>query len=195
MTVPDRSSAPNRASTAGELPQNRTASSTSVDVVAAGLGERPGSTRQWYSSGKLAHAPSTTQPLTIWWAATSRHALNPVEPGPTPYWYQVGRSNRFAVHSGPARSSRSVSRTSFTKTGVFAIRIDCVAPPMLTLPSSARSMIEISSAVDIDPSAAATVLWADSRSLDTSTSRQCHSADSRHRLLNDPVAKRPQADR
>lgn len=80
-------------------------------------------------------------------AATSRHAFDPVEPGPTPYWYQVGRSNRFAVHSGPARCSRSVSHTSFTKTGVSDTRIDRVNPPMLSLPSSARSMIEISSEV------------------------------------------------
>jgi len=81
----DPSSAANRARTAGELPQNWTASSTFVDPGALGPGERPGSTRQWYSSRKFGQDPSSTQPLTIWWAAISRHALNPVEPGPTPY--------------------------------------------------------------------------------------------------------------
>ncbi len=58
-------------------------------------------------------------------------------------------------------------------------------------------MIEISSASDIDPSAATTVLWADSRSLDTSTPRQCHSADSTTVAVNDALrsARKPIGDR
>lgn len=53
-----------------------------------GVGEAgrglPGSTRQWYSRGKPVYRFSSTQPVVMMCAASSRQAPNPADPAP--YW-------------------------------------------------------------------------------------------------------------
>lgn len=89
-------------------------------------GGRPRSTRQWWSSENDVVSPARIPRVTITFAASSRHALNPGLP--IPYWQNSGRSNRFAVPRGLA-SSRSVSGTRLANTGWPSTSTTTEPPP------------------------------------------------------------------
>ncbi|MGJ6967226.1 hypothetical protein ACSDR0_35445 [Streptosporangium sp. G11] len=95
-------------------------------------GGAPGSTRQWYSSGKAALRPARTQLVVMTLAASSRHAPKPGPPTSTsPYWQNGGTPNRFAVDiTLPAERSRSVSGMRLAKTGTPATSSSTEVPPI-----------------------------------------------------------------